>query len=781
MPTSDPQKPKFAADGKLSAVNRTLSPSETTRQSIAPGTSAALASGFAEEPLPAQFGRYRILKLLGSGNMGQVYLAEDSQLKRTVALKVPWTATLKHPDALARFYREARTAATLHHPNICAMYDVGEIDGRHYLTMAYIPGKPLTHFLDSGKQQPFREIALLFRKLARALHEAHQQGVVHRDLKPANVMLDDRKEPVVMDFGLAHLLNSDEQARLTQTGAILGTPAYMSPEQVRGDRNAIGPASDVYSLGVMLYQFLTGELPFVGTVYSVFGQILTQDPPRPSEIRPDVDSTLESICLKMMARDVDDRYASMFEVGRDLTAYLKGQSVDIVLSVWDELPVLPVKVPAAPKKIQETVELPATPTATPRNYRLMVLLGVMGIMLVVLVIKPLIPIAGEAMVSIQIEDPELSVEFAGRTILAIHTDQAVPVVADRAYAIHVIQDGKVVKSEKFIWKNDAKATLVVTRVNGPITIIPRELLLTLRAATGNYSESRPAQIVASGAVPTRPVPPSALAPFDAAQAKAHQEAWASHLGVEIVEKNVFGMDLVLIPPGIFLMGSQVAEDPPLVGQTQHRVQLTKPFWIGRTEVTQGQWELVMGTTPWKDQFNAVPEGADYAATYVTWWDALQFCQKLSQLDGEPYAYRLPTEAEWEWSCRAGTTSLFSFGDIESNLGMYGWYGGIHGDGNAEIEQYPHRVALKLGNPFGLSDMHGNVSEWCQDWYEVPFYGNGTGMVVDPLNANASIQSYRVQRGGSWDVNAYRTRSAYRGYGPPALRFHHIGFRVARTQ
>lgn len=526
MTSSNPQKPKFASDGKLSAVNRTLSPSETSRQSIAPGISAALASGFAEEPLPAQFGRYRILKFLGGGNMGQVYLAEDTQLKRTVALKVPWTATLKHPDALARFYREARTAATLQHPNICAMYDVGEIEGRHYLTMAYIPGKPLSHFLDNGKLQPFREVALLFRKLARALHEAHQQGVVHRDLKPANVMLDDRKEPVVMDFGLAHLLNSDEQARLTQTGAILGTPAYMSPEQVRGDRDAIGPASDVYALGVMLYQFLTGELPFVGTVYSVFGQILTQDPPRPSEIRPDVDATLESICLKMMARDSDDRYASMFEVGRDLTAYLKGQSVEIVLSVWDELPVLPVKLPASPKKLQETVDLPAVSAAAPRMSRLAVavLLAVMGIMLVVLAIKPLIPTFGEATVLIQVEDPELSVEFAGRTILSIHSEQAFQVVADRAYALDVVQDGKVVMSEKFIWKNDAKATLVITRINGPITIIPRELLMVLRAAEVRTElnqlnvTSQAVPTSSSSVSPTQPVP--AMAPIQPEPAMA---------------------------------------------------------------------------------------------------------------------------------------------------------------------------------------------------------------------------------------------------------------------
>ncbi len=240
-------------------------------------------------------------------------------------------------------------------------------------------------------------------------------------------------------------------------------------------------------------------------------------------------------------------------------------------------------------------------------------------------------------------------------------------------------------------------------------------------------------------------PPALSAPFTAVAAKASQEAWAKSLGKNVVEKNSIGMELVLIPPGEFLMGSPTTEADRSNDETQHRVRLTKPFWLGRTEVTQGQWQQVMGTTPWKGQ-SFVQEGADYAATYVSWEDAEEFCRKLSQRDGK--TYRLPTEAEWEWSCRAGTTSRFSFGDSDGDLGRYAWFRVNAWDIG---EKYAHRVGLKLANPFGLSDMHGNVREWCGDWYDAEFYGKVTGTAVDPFSASPAV--YRVLRGGSWGFYA----------------------------
>jgi serine/threonine protein kinase len=214
----------------------------------------------APKVLPAPFGRYKLLKLLGQGGMGTVYLAQDTQLDRRVALKIPLFDSADGSHVLERFYREARAAATVHHPNICPIYDVGENDGVPYLTMAFIEGRPLAEIAGTKPLTP-RQSALLVRKLALALAEAHQQKVIHRDLKPANIMIDRRSEPIVMDFGLARRSHAGD-VRMTQEGSAMGTPSYMPPEQVSGNVDLMGPGSDIYSLGVILYELLAGRLPF---------------------------------------------------------------------------------------------------------------------------------------------------------------------------------------------------------------------------------------------------------------------------------------------------------------------------------------------------------------------------------------------------------------------------------------------------------------------------------------------------------------------------------------
>lgn len=281
-----------------------------------------------EARVSRSFGRYVIERELGKGAMGVVYLAEDTQLRRKVALKVPSRASLEQSDALERFYREARTAGTLHHTNICPVFDVGTIDDVHYLTMGYICGESVAGAIDRNHRFTFAEVAEMLRKIALALDSAHRQGIVHRDLKPSNVMLDDRGEPIVMDFGLACQVNTAEHARLTQCGALLGTPAYMSPEQVRGDLHQIGPPTDIYSLGVVLYQLLTGQLPFDGPVSMILVQILSDEPKPPWEIRPDVDRTLAAICLKMMDKEIALRFAGMKDVADALTDFL-GSSTSV--------------------------------------------------------------------------------------------------------------------------------------------------------------------------------------------------------------------------------------------------------------------------------------------------------------------------------------------------------------------------------------------------------------------------------------------------------------------
>jgi serine/threonine protein kinase len=288
------------------------------------GNQAAAATKGIPNQLPAPFGRYHLLKLLGQGGMGSVYLAIDSQLERQVALKVPHFGAQGDSAGMERFFREARAAATLHHPNICPVYDVGEINGTHYLTMAFLEGKPLSELISaSSKPLPLRQVAALVRKLALALEEAHRHKVIHRDLKPANIMLTKRGEPVILDFGLARR-GCGTDVRLTQPGAIMGTPAYMAPEQARGNPDDIGPSCDIYSLGMILYELLTRKLPFRGDALAILSQALIDDLPPPSRDRPDLDTKLEAICLKALAKKTEDRYRSMAELAAVLADYLKG-------------------------------------------------------------------------------------------------------------------------------------------------------------------------------------------------------------------------------------------------------------------------------------------------------------------------------------------------------------------------------------------------------------------------------------------------------------------------
>lgn len=267
-----------------------------------------------------QFGRYRIERLLGRGSMGVVYLALDSRLKRHVAIKIPRHEN--HPELTERFEREARTMGLVSHRNLCAIHDIAEYEGVRYLSLAYIDGETLSKQLEGGERfSPF-QIAQRMHKLALATHCAHRAGVVHRDLKPANIMIDQEDEPVIMDFGLAHSFEQD--ARLTRSGCIMGTPAYMAPEQAQGELDEVGPWSDIYSLGAILYEMLAGRPIYSGNTSRVIRQIISGETPAlPSSLRSDVDARLESICMKAIAHRPQDRYASAEELATAFAEFLE--------------------------------------------------------------------------------------------------------------------------------------------------------------------------------------------------------------------------------------------------------------------------------------------------------------------------------------------------------------------------------------------------------------------------------------------------------------------------
>jgi hypothetical protein len=258
--------------------------------------------------LPERFGRYKVLSQLGCGGMGTVYAAYDTQLDRNVALKVP---AFQPGDSAGaeRFLREAQIAAGLTHPNLCPVYDVGEVDSVQYLTMPVIDGDSLAVRLRrDGRLTPPEAISLV-TAVARAVAVAHAAGVVHRDLKPANILLDGRGNPVVTDFGLARRGTLDE-LRLTASGVFVGTPTYAAPEQIAATEAAT-PAADVYALGAVLYECLTGRPPFGGRPEDMLKEKLTGEPSPPSRRVPEISPALDAACLKALANSRDRRFASM--------------------------------------------------------------------------------------------------------------------------------------------------------------------------------------------------------------------------------------------------------------------------------------------------------------------------------------------------------------------------------------------------------------------------------------------------------------------------------------
>jgi formylglycine-generating enzyme required for sulfatase activity/predicted Ser/Thr protein kinase len=619
--------------------------------------------------LPEQFGRYRILKKLGQGGMGTVYLALDTRLDRQVALKVPRLDPADGPEVLQRFLREARLAATLQHPNICPVHDVDQIDGVHYIAMGYLDGRPLSDLIDPDRPLPQHQAAALVRRLAKALQEAHARGIVHRDLKPSNVMITRRGEPVVMDFGLARRMSAEE-SRLTGGSRPLGTPAYMPPEQFSGGEGAVGTAWDVYSLGVIFYELLTGRLPFEGPPVAVIGQVLTREPPPPSKLRPGLDLALEAICLKAMARDPRQRHASMAELAAELKAALRA---------------VPEVVPLPPADA-ETSGGPARETRPPA--------------------------------------PE-TVPVAAR---APHRSRRAEEPAPPRSAARATRPGK----HPLAW-------LVAGLLFGLL------LAVVVYLSTGTSTlQNTPTEI-----------------------------------------SNSLGMSLVRIAGGRLWMGSPEDEEDRHEDEgPRHEVVISRTFFLGKHEVTQEQYRRVMGTNP--SWFSAGGEGQaavvnvdtdNFPVENVSWEDAAAFCRRLSELPAEQKAgrhYALPTEAEWEYACRAGTTTPFFFGSV-----LNGELANCDGDRPYRTDRKgpylgrPAAVGRSQANAWGLCDMHGNVREWCADWYDPGYYGSGDRK--DPHGPDHGTE--RVLRGGAWSSGAASCRSACRRHAATSVHDQSTGFRV----
>lgn len=628
--------------------------------------------------MPKQIAHYKLKEVLGEGGFGIVYRAWDSQLETHVAIKMPKVGGLDADQArrvIARFQREARAAARLPpHTNLCPVREVGEDGGQHYVVMAFIHGRPLSH---AFRPLPVDHALRLVRKIARAMQVAHDHGVVHRDLKPSNIMLVDGSQPVVMDFGLALRMDVEEPEKTT-VGRVLGTPAYMSLEQIEGRANRMGPQSDIYSLGVILYELLTGRVPYEGNLVQMVGKIIKGEAITPSRWNPEISPDVEHACLKAMAREVRDRFPTMNEFALALSDCITARQL-----------------------AADSVEVPPLPTDRPH-------------------FPP-----------------------------------------------------------------------TKTRMD--------------------FTDSQEAQLTPLGSTSDETIgsPRPNEVPFDRETAWESQERWAKYLGRPVHHTNAIQMDLVLIPPGHFTMGSPETEPERSEEETPHPVQITQPFYLGVYPVTQAEFFRVMNCNP--SQFHPDELGHEtdrFPVEMVSWYDGLEFCNKLSARDGRPpyYAltliqldergfikwaqvevlggvgYRLPTEAEWEYACRAGTETATAFGDALSS--MQANFNGNSPYGTALRGPYLGRtssVGCYPANQFDLHDMHGNVWEWCWDGSNETYYQQSPQ--EDPKGPEDA--DTRVIRGGCWrDRGAGAPggsgfcRSAARHHCSPVVRLGVLGFRVA---
>jgi formylglycine-generating enzyme required for sulfatase activity len=656
-----------------------------------------------------RIGHYEVLEVLGKGAFGIVFRAFDDVLQRVVAVKVLAPQLAATSPARKRFLREARTSAAIRHENVVQVHEVGE-QPLPYLVIEFIPGETLQQKLDRVGPLDVPETLRIGRQIAEGLTAAHATDLIHRDIKPGNILLEGAQQKVKLtDFGLAR---AADDASISQSGIIAGTPMYMAPEQAHGHK--IDQRADLFSLGSVLYQMVAGRPPFrANSTVAVLKRVAEDTPRDIREIIPETPQWLCDIITKLHAKNPDDRYQSAREVAdvlADCEAQIKANS-----------------------KLKDYSRIPRS---KPRR--------------------------------------------SGRRKW---------VTAAAAVLLAVI-------------------ALVVTELAGVAHLF--------RGQPGTSDANKPGsdpQAKAGAGWNGWPAnaPPPALAPFDAAQARAHQEAWAKYLGVPVEFANSIGMKFVLIPPGEFMMGSSqeeidfwlkhnnvdswvtnlLSEGPP------HEVEITRPFYMEQTELTVGQFRQFVKATGYKTQaereggaYRVFPNGEwkpdpkanwlnpgsfqsdDYAVTCVTWNDAVAFCNWLSVQEGKNY--RLPAEAEWEYSCRAGSEGRWSFGDNERELVHYGRIGNLSLGGTKATGSLHHSpVAGLQGNAWGLHDMYGNVWEWCQDVYDANYYK--TSPPKDPPGPAAG--GARVSRGGASGDGPEGCRSAFRGHSPPDSRGTHLGFRV----
>jgi len=683
------------------------------------------------------FGEYTILDKIGAGGMGLVLKARHRRMNRVVAIKVLPAAALNNEEAVHRFYREARAAARLMHPNIVTALDAGQHESIHFLVMEYVDGSDLAGIVKRQGPLAVEQAVDCILQAAKGLQYAHSKGVLHRDIKPSNLLVDKTGTVKILDMGLARLrkegtggTEESSMSRLTQAGQVMGTVDYMSPEQAE-DTRAADHRTDIYSLGCSLYRLLTGKPPYEGE--TLMKRLLAHreaEIPSLCQARPDAPRELDEVFRKMVAKRPEDRYQSMGEV----TAALEACTV--------------THGPAAEPVLRESSSDSALSSFL-ENLSHADAAGKGG--------RGSFPFLGGAAQAGATRTKKGPIPFFLKRKASQAAEDTIPSQAEQETDRKVWK--KLVPAARpsaLIFAGLGAAVAAIVVVVGVLVALrgddggrpePARKGQALPAASSDKPEAEtgPDRLFWPGGVGAGP--PAAVAPFNEEQAEEHRGRWAKYLGVPPQKANSIGMKLVLIPPGEFEMGSTQAETDRLLEEARengwqrqyveqvsgegprHHIKITHPFYLGRYEVTQAEYELVMSHNPSESVTLANPShfsgggdgqqrvaGVDtsrFPVENVSWEDAQAFCQRLSDLPEEQAAgrvYRLPTEAEWEYACRAGTTTRYSFGDDWAWLGDY-----------ACFSQMIRPAGQKKPNAWGLYDMHGNVWEWCVDWYSADYY------------------------------------------------------------
>jgi len=699
-------------------------------------------------------GQYEITEFVGSGGMGIVLKANDPKLNRVVAVKVLAPELGSNATARRRFMREGQAAAAIAHPHIVTIFAVDE-DRLPYLVMEYVDGVSLQEKIDRDGVLELKETLRIGTQIAAGLSAAHTQGVIHRDIKPANILLENGVERVrITDFGLARAV---DDAAVTRAGEVAGTPQYMSPEQAQGQ--PVDARSDLFSLGCVLYAMCTGRSPFRAESSIASLRRVCDDTPRPiQEVNLDTPEWLSAIISQLLEKLPEDRIQTAAEVADLLNQHLAHLQNPSVVPT-------PPKVP--PRRRRRT-------TGSRRPW--LVVASLLAIATVAFGTSEAVGVTqftativrivtGEGTLVIEVDDPEVQVSLDGEELSITGAGLQEVRLRPGQYQFRAMKGDTPLRQELVTITRGDRAMVRVTRE------APENSAVT---PTGGTSHQSP---VWTGWPPD--APPPAIVPFDAEQANVHQDAWSSELGIPVEYTNSIGMQLRLIPPGEFMMGTPEAETAKLhataagwahdhersivlTESPPHRVCLTQPFYLGTHEVTRAEFRKFVEATGYK----TVPErtglggwanyegrwvrrpvqvwstpGAwqptdDEPVCVVTWTDAVAFCDWLSKTEGRRYA--LPTEAQWEFACRAGTSTA-TYAAPDESLAAIAWTNEL------VMSTHPQPVGQKLANAFGLHDMLGNVWEHCADWYS-PRFGDGE-LQVDPAGFDTGV--HRVLRGGAW--------------------------------